>query len=195
MIICIFKIFFDDLWTIFEVSVFMEYYCLLVKTGEEEKFKGTALEKLSLTDFTVDFYFFQRSLKTNQGKVFENPLFPGYIFFSTEQLVPELMMILKKVKGFIRFLIDNTNPIKIVGRQLEELRIFIRNGEHWGISKVEFLPGKNVRAISGPLVGLEGKIYKVNKKRGRVTIMTSLSPDGRKIDLAFESVQLVDEGK
>ena len=60
---------------------------------------------------------------------------------------------------------------------------------------MEFLPGKNVRAISGPLVGLEGKIYKVNKKRGRVTIMTSLSPDGRKIDLAFESVQLVDEGK
>ena len=76
-----------------------------------------------MTDFTVDFYFFQRSLKTNQGKVFENPLFPGYIFFSTEQLVPELMMILKKVKGFIRFLIDNTNPIKIVGRQLEELSL------------------------------------------------------------------------
>ena len=55
MIICIFKIFFGDLWTIFGVSVFMEYYCLLVKTGEEEKFKGAALEKLSLTDFTVDF--------------------------------------------------------------------------------------------------------------------------------------------
>ena len=173
----------------------MEYYCLMVKTGEEEKFKAAALEKLSLTEFDVEFYFFQRSLKTNQGKIFENPLFPGYVFFSTERLVPGLMLILKKVKGFIRLLIDNSNPIKIAGQQLEELRIFIRNGEHWGISKVEFLPGKNVRAISGPLVGLEGKIYKVNKKRGRVTIMTSLSPDGRKIDLAFESVQLINEEK
>ncbi len=90
MIICIFKNFFGDLWTIFEVSVFMEYYCLLVKTSEEEKFKGVALEKLSLTDFTVDFYFFQRSLKTNQGKVFENPLFPGYIFSVQSNLFPNL---------------------------------------------------------------------------------------------------------
>ena len=73
----------------------MEYYCLMVKTGEEEKFKAAALEKLSLTEFDVEFYFFQRSLKTNQGKIFENPLFPGYVFFSTEQLVPELMLILK----------------------------------------------------------------------------------------------------
>lgn len=103
------------------------------------------------------------------------------------------MQILKKIDGFIRILLDNINPIEILGTQLEELRFFIGNGEHWGISKVEFMPEKNIRVISGPLMGLEGKIYKVNKKRGRVTIITTLNPDGKKIDLAFECVQMIEK--
>ena len=59
-----------------------------------------------------------------------------------------------------------------------------------GISQVQFLPEK-IRGISGPLVGLEGNIYKVNKKRKRITIESSLTSDGKRFDLFYEDVELV----
>lgn len=169
----------------------MEYYCLMVRTGEEEKFKKKAVEVFEPQECGIKFYYFQRTLKTNKGVVYEKPLFPGYLFFQIENLTPQVVQILKKIDGFIRILIDTIDPIKILGEQLEELRLFMTHGEHLGISKVEFLPGQNLRVISGPLMGLEGKVYKVNKKRGRITIISSLCNDDRRIDLAFECVQPV----
>lgn len=164
---------------------------MMVKTGEEEKFKKKALELFEPQEGSVKFYYFQRTLKTSHGIPYEKPLFPGYLFFQIENLTPRVVQTLKKVEGFIRILIDTINPNKILGPQLEELRLFMTHGEHLGISKVEFLPRQNLRVISGPLMGLEGKVYKVNKKRGRITIITSLCNDDRRIDLAFECVQAI----
>ncbi len=164
---------------------------MMVKTGEEEKFKKKALELFEPQESDIKFYYFQRTLKTSHGIPYEKPLFPGYLFFQIENLTPQVVQALKKVEGFIRILIDTINPNKILGPQLEELRLFMTHGEHLGISKVEFLPGQNLRVISGPLMGLEGKVYKVNKKRGRITIITSLCNDDRRIDLAFECVQAI----
>ncbi|MCI6257514.1 MAG: hypothetical protein MR694_00220 [Spirochaetia bacterium] len=56
---------------------------------------------------------------------------------------------------------------------------------------MQFLPGKKIRVISGPLVGLEENIYKVNKKRKRITIESSLTSDGKRFDLFYEDVELV----
>ena len=50
---------------------------------------------------------------------------------------------------------------------------------------------EKIRIISGPLVGLEGNIYKVNKKRKRITIESSLTSDGKRFDLCYEDVELV----
>ena len=58
---------------------------------------------------------------------------------------------------------------------------------------IKTLPSrKKIRVISGPLAGLEGNIYKVNKKRKRITIMSSLSPDGKHFDLFYENVEPVE---
>ena len=161
---------------------------ILINNGANVK---KALELFEPQESDIKFYYFQRTLKTSHGIPYEKPLFPGYLFFQIENLTPQVVQALKKVEGFIRILIDTINPNKILGPQLEELRLFMTHGEHLGISKVEFLPGQNLRVISGPLMGLEGKVYKVNKKRGRITIITSLCNDDRRIDLAFECVQAI----
>lgn len=164
----------------------------MVKSGEEESFKKEA-EKIFLPQFPKSqFFSFQRKLKTNQGKYFDVPLFSGYVFFGIDKLSSEFFENLKKVPGFCRILYDNQNPVKISGSALEELMIFIHNGQYWDISKVEFLPGKKIKAISGPLVGLEGKIIAVNKKKGRVTVQSSLTEDSKKFDLLYEDVSVSD---
>ena len=51
---------------------------------------------------------------------------------------------------------------------------------------------EKIRVISGPLLGLEGNIYKVNKKRKRITITSSLTSDGKHFDLFYENVEVVE---
>lgn len=172
----------------------MEYYCAMVMTGCERSFKAFAKE-LFHEDFpSAEFFFFERKMRTNQGKWFDAPLFPGYIFFSVDSLSKEFFTRLRKISGFCRVLPDNAAPLKITGSALDELKLFIKNGENWGISKVKFLPGKQIRVSSGPLCGMEGMIYKVNKKRKRITVYSSLVSGSMKFDLFYEDVDLVDEG-
>ena len=52
--------------------------------------------------------------------------------------------------------------------------------------------GKKNRVISGPLAGLEGKIFKVNKKRKRITIVFCLNPDWKHFYLFYQDVEVLD---
>lgn len=94
-------------------------------------------------------------LKTNKGECFERPLFPGYVFFQVEELTTEFFTALRHVKDFCRILRDNANPVKFTGTALEELKLFIHNGEHWGISQVQFLPGKKSGSFQDHLSALK----------------------------------------
>ena len=171
----------------------MEYYCLMVRTGSEAEYKKRAQQVLTDHGITASLYFFQRRLKKGKGDFFDAPLFPGYLFLQAEGLRAEVFELLRQVKHFCRLLPSNTAPQMIRGAALEELKLFMGQGEYLGISKVVFLPGKKIRAISGPLVGLEGNVYKVNKKKKQITVISSLSPDGKKFDLLYQDAELLEE--
>lgn len=171
----------------------MEYYCLMVRTGSEAEYKKRAQQVLADHGITASLYFFQRRLKKGKGDFFDAPLFPGYLFLQVEALTAEIFDLLRRVKNFCRLLPNNTAPQMIRGAALEELKFFMGQGEYLGISKVVFLPGKKIRAISGPMMGLEGNVYKVNKKKKQITVISSLSPDGKKFDLLYQDAELVEE--
>ena len=171
----------------------MEYYCAMVLTGKEKEFNAS-MRKAVKDDFPgSEFYFFERKLYTKKRGWFTGSIFPGYIFFSVEKLSPEFFAILKKQKHFCRLLPENRLPGEIKGETLEELRLFIRNGEMWGVSKVVFLPGERIKAVSGPLVGLEGNVIHVNKKYGQITVQSSLTNMSMHFDLKFEQAEKVGE--
>ena len=169
----------------------MEYYCAMVATGEEKAFKEDA-EKAAKDVFPdAKFFYFERKLRTNQGRYFDAPLFPGYVFFQTERFTDEFFLLLKSIKNFCRVLKSNQDPTKLIGASLAELQEYIQKGEYWGLSKVDFQTGKGVKIISGPLMGLEGQIYKINKKKKRITITSAIFPD-KKFDLMYEDVRVID---
>ena len=168
----------------------MEYYCVMVKTGAEQAFKERATSALREICPEVQFFFFTHTLRSNRGECFERPVFPGYVFFGVSCLTVPFFSELRRLKDFYRILRDNTDPVKITGESLKELEIFIRSGEHWGISRVRIAPDMKVQAVSGPFVGLEGLVYKINRKRKTITIVSSLTPDGKRIDLLYEDVEV-----
>ena len=168
----------------------MEYYCIMVMTGEEKKFKEAAIKTTKDSFPDIKLFFFERKLRTNQGKIFDAPLFPGYVFLSCEKLTDEILIALRKIDGFCRILKSNVDPTMFQGSSLAELQSFIQKGESWGFSKVEFAEGKPIKVVSGPMMGLEGQIYKINKKKKRITITSSIFPD-KKIDLMYEDVRVI----
>lgn len=171
----------------------MEYYCIMVLTGEEKKFKERALEAFRDCYPTAQFYFFERKLFTKKRGWFDAPLFPGYLFFSVEAFSREFFDMLRKIKGFCRVLPENQEPQQIKGDALDELKLFIGKGEHWGISRLQFAPGQKIKAISGPLVGYEGNIVMVNKKRKQITVQSSLTGTAMRFDLKYEDAEKVEE--
>ncbi len=167
----------------------------MVKTGEEEAFKKRAMQALQEQFPEVNFFFFYHMRKSNRGEYYEKPMFEGYVFFQVETLTAEFFSILRKVKGFLRILRENSAPTRILGPALEELKLFIRNGEHWGIAKIKFTPDQKVRAVSGYFKGLEGYVYRVNHKKQTITITTSLTMTSRRLDVLYEEVEAVEESE
>lgn len=168
----------------------MEYYCIMVLTGEEKAFRERAGQIMKERFPETDFFVFERKLFTNRRGWFDAVLFPGYVFMGTKELSTEFFEQLKKIDGFCRILQDNQNPVKFSGEALEELEAFINNGESWGVSKVKFLPGQKIQVISGPLVGLSGNIVAVNKKRKRITVQTNITSNSMRFDLLFEDAEV-----
>lgn len=171
----------------------VEYYCLMVRTGGEASFKEQATKVFSSQGINATLYLFQRRLRRGKGEYYDAVLFPGYLFLEVEGLTAEVFGLLKKVKDFCRVLPSNAEPQMIRGAALDELKLFMGHGGYLGVSQVVFLPGKKIRAVAGPLMGLEGNVYKVNKKKKQITVISSLSPDGKKFDLLYEEAELVGE--
>ena len=59
----------------------MEYYCIMVRTGEEESFKKNAMACLKNDFPDVQFFFFQRMMKSNKANALNSRFFQAMFFF------------------------------------------------------------------------------------------------------------------
>ena len=171
----------------------MNYYALQVKTRGEEKF--IRLFRAKNPDITLPLYFPQRALDIRRrGKIIPSRLavFPGYIFMETneEEDLVRYHWAFRKTEGFYRFLGSNQNIVPLQNRDLELVLHFIKHvGPLAGKSKVYFDENSRIVVISGPLSGLEGRIVKADKRKGRAKIKLDLYGDSFSIDLAFEVLE------
>lgn len=157
----------------------------MVKTGSEEKFKESAIQKLSQTGDDSKFYFLKKQMQARNGSSFIEPLFPGYVFMETPTLERATIETLKSIKGFYHFLFDNANPQKLNGNDLSYYLTFRQGGEVLGISRARFDENQRIKIIEGPLTGFEGKIIRVNRRCRRVTVEIDLFGYSKKVDLCY----------
>ena len=167
----------------------MDYYTLQVKTGGEEKF--IKLFKRLNPEIELPLYFPQRYLDLRRGgKITPSHLaiFPGYVFLEAiNEDVLRHRQAFRRTKGFYRFLRSNEDIVPLRNRDLELVLHFIKNiGPVAGKSKVYFDDNSRIVVVSGPLSGLEGRIVKADKRKGRAKVKLDLYDDSFCIDLAFE---------
>lgn len=172
----------------------MNYYALQVKTRSEEIYIKRALLSLSETDKkAARFIFPKRRLIIRQhgvNKPHIEPVFPGYVFLEAESLENGVYWTLRTTAGFFRFLPDNREPKPLEGRDLSTLNHFMAFGEVADASKVRFDENDRIQILEGPLKGLEGRIVKVDRRKGRAKVKLDMYKDQFAIDLAFETLEI-----
>lgn len=168
----------------------MGYFAMQVKTRAEEKF--IRLFRSQNPDIGLELYFPQRCLDIRRGGTIQPsklPVFPGYVFLELDDddSILRYQWAFRRTEGFYRFLRSNQDIVPLQNRDLELVLHFIKTvGPLAGKSTVYFNDDSRIVVIAGPLSGLEGKIIKVDKRKGRAKVKMDLYNDSFCIDLAFE---------
>jgi transcriptional antiterminator NusG len=171
----------------------MNYYALQVKTRGEAKY--IKLFRATHPEIKMPIYFPQRALDIRRaGKIIhtKSAIFPGYIFIETDNDddILNYHWAFRRTDGFFRFLRSNQNIVPLADRDLELVLHFIKQADALaGKSKVVFDENSRISVIEGPLAGLEGRIIKVDKRKGRAKIRLDLYDASFTIDLAFEMLE------
>jgi transcriptional antiterminator NusG len=171
----------------------MQYYAIQVKTRAEEKYIG--LYKALYPRRPLEIYFPKRQINIRRKGVMvpgTPAIFPGYIFIEidNEDDIRKYHWEFRRTDGFFRFLKSNQNVCPLQDKDLEIALHFIKKvGPIAGKSKVYFDENSRIVVADGPLMGLEGKIIKVDKRKGRAKIKLDIYDDSFSIDLAFEVIE------
>lgn len=176
----------------------MDYYVVQVRAGNETAFKQNAGKQKIADKNEYSVIFPQRILKIRKAGIVSEkrmPVFPGYVFIETEKFDKIIFQKVKKVKGFFRFLPNNMEPQALKGRDLDILYHFMDFGGVAKISKAIFDENDRIQILEGPLMGLEGKIIKVDKRKGRAKIKLDMFSNSFSIDLGFEIISPISKNK
>jgi transcription termination/antitermination protein NusG len=173
----------------------MQYYTIQVLTEDEEDFARRILPLLGRDRVILPKKLIPIRHRGVTRKEMR-PLFPGYIFIRSENILDELDVYwaVRRTQGFIRFLRQSPAPTPLSERDLDLIRHFISFGECADISKVTFDEHDRIVVLEGPLKGLEGRIEKVDRRKGRARVRLDLYEANFPIDLGFEIVERIDSG-
>ncbi|MGA2545114.1 MAG: antiterminator LoaP [Rectinemataceae bacterium] len=173
----------------------MQYYTIHVLTTFEDDFARRLIPVLGPGRLIIP----KKMIPIRRGgDTIKNlmPVFPGYIFIDSEDILGELdaYWTIRKTPGFIRFLRDSSSPTPLSDHDVLLLRRFISFGEYADTSKVTFDEHDRIVVLEGPLKGLEGQIIKVNRRKGRAKVLLDMYGEAFPIDLGFEVVERVKGG-
>jgi len=178
----------------------MSYFVIQVVTRGEVKYLQLAEKALNTGGLEEKGRLLlpRRNLETRKhGNVKENllPLYPGYLFYRSDGVQPDVYRTLRRIPGYCRFLKYGDRPEPLSGEDEKTLIHFLSFGEVVESSRVYFDENDRVRVVSGPMSGLEGRIVKVNKRKKRAKIRLSLYEDSFSVDFPFEIIEQAVEKK
>jgi len=172
----------------------MTFFVIQVRTGKEPQFIKHAGNFLEAPGEQL--HWPRRNLRIRRQGVWRDSvasIFPGYLFLQVESIAPPLYWKLKRVPGFIRFLKDNQHIEPLNPRDREILTHFLSYGEIVQRSRVYFDQDKRIRVVSGPLKGMEGRIVKVDRRKGRARVRLELYENSFLIDFGFDALEQAPE--
>ena len=172
----------------------MNFFAIQILSGREDAY--IALFSKSRPDLSI--YSIKKKIRSKKmGKPITkiSCVFPGYLFFQTEgeKPSPEIISAIKRTKHFMRIL-PATDNIKPLGeRDAEIIRQLLSFGREIGPSLVMFDENKRIKVIRGPMMGMEGRIIKVDRRKKRAKVRLDMNDSPISFDLGFEILESIKE--
>ena len=167
----------------------MPFYAVQIWTGSEFRFLAAARRAAGEDAALI---WPRRSLRIRRGGIWRDslaPVFPGYLFVQAPRVDTDLYASLRRSPGFLRFLPSNDNIVALGQKDQQMLSHFLAFGEVVDKSMVTFDENRRIRVVSGPLKGLEGRIIRVDRRKGRARVKLELYEDSFEIDFGFEALE------
>lgn len=180
----------------------MKWYVLFVKAGMEEVVKQGITKHLKYVKCMVP----QKKVpEKKDGKFTDNirNIFPGYVFINTSMEVG-MYYHLKKIPGILSLLNYQNSKDKVLqtkdestyfkhvpDHEMAPLLCFLNNADIIDYSQI-FLQGRKVIVKSGPLMGMEGIIKKVERRKNRAKVAFTFIGSEKWIDLGVQILSTED---
>ncbi|MBC8062935.1 MAG: antiterminator LoaP [Clostridiaceae bacterium] len=164
-----------------------KWYALFVATGEEDKVKERIYYRIKDELRAV---VPKRNIRERkEGKWADNIriIFPGYVLLNG-QINSNNYSLIRDIPGVINLLKDSNGPQEIREHEIELISRLTYNNEIIGRSNI-YVQGGQIIVIDGPLLGLEGYIQTIDKRKGRVKVLLNLMGEPRTVELSVEMVQ------
>lgn len=162
----------------------MRWYVLQVMTGRETAIKEKLIESLSGVHALAPRRIITERRRGTLTEVIR-VLFPSYIFVQIK--LDEInYYTVKELPGVFGFL-GAQGPEPVPDEQMANVLRWCGGDELVGLSRVEL--GKQIRVIDGPLKGMEGRIIRIDKRKGRAKVRLTLFREEKEIDLGIEVIQ------
>ena len=173
----------------------MSFFAIQVTSGREDAYiKFFSKQRPDQTLYNIKKKI--RSRKKGKPTIVTTSLFPGYLFFKfpEDSLSGELLTSIRKTKYFIRVL-PATDNIKPLGeRDTSIIKQLVSFGGEIGSSVVSFDENNKIKVIQGPMMGMEGRIIKVDRRKKRAKVRLEMNDSPISFDLSFEVLESIKEG-
>ncbi len=162
------------------------WYVVQVCTGSEHSICRQCGMNVSPAVLERCFVPYYEEKKCIRGKwtVRQKLLFPGYVFMITEN-IEELYMQLKQVIGLTKLLGTGDEVIPLREEETEFLLSF--GGKDQVVEMSEgIIEGSQVKVLSGPLMGKEGLIRKIDRHKRKAYLEIEMFGRVQKVQVGLE---------
>ena len=167
------------------------WYVMQVRTGSEENVQLQCQKDISsevLEDCFIPYYEEKRNIKgewMTQRKI----LFPGYVFLDSQEVI-RLYSNLQQVFGLTKLLKTGDEVVPLTAEEVHFLKDF--GGEEKVVPVSEgIIENSKVVVMSGPLMGKEGYIKKIDRHKRRAFLEMPMFGRVQKIQVGLEIVAKV----
>ena len=163
------------------------WYVIQVKSGNEHKIKSICEKclKYENEDVFIPIKIVKKRFK-GIDKEIQTKLFPGYIFFLTED-VDGLFFRLKRVKELTKIL--KTGDVFVPLTEQEEAFLKrLMNPEYKVEMSFGFIEGERVVITEGPVMGLEGMIKRIDRHKKQAVLKTEFFGKPTEIMVGLEII-------
>ncbi|NLZ68142.1 MAG: hypothetical protein GX903_03975 [Spirochaetales bacterium] len=168
----------------------MSYYCIKCKMNKEDSVSKEIREALLEQDPHAQALFPKRTVNEKQKdktwKSVTKALLPGYLLISTCVKPTELQPIVIAIKHANYVLRYNSKMYSLEAGDKAYAEWIFNNEGILKPSQVLLEPGERIRVLSGPLLGMEGKIVRVKKRERRAYIELPFAETCNTISLSID---------